>query len=997
MLSDAFGITWYGQDLPEFVTTDGALASFELEQKEERKSSDQSWTAVTELYTTSLSCHSARMTPGIKNGSIFDDGRGCRTETIEPLGRKGYNALYIGFYNDPNVDWSLQDLGCPRNASNKFLAIWADVQDSKFNKVTALFCEASYAVQQVKATIAAANSSVINTVPLEASRPLSQDRFNRTDFEYLVGAGATSVVPRADVPQTNTIDQFHMIKDLGVQWPVSNMAGFALGAGKHPPNAYFDTTTLASSYEAAHKLLFALAVPQLLSTDMIAPNAREGGIKSSVRAVLIVPEFALAVEITLGLVTILVLAFLLKSSFRESQLRVDPASLSDIIHLASSLTSRPVEKSIRPQHSVWTDRVKLEAGRLHFVEKKYNSKSSCAGLLSSTHSSDDRQEQELVRPFEMTLAVGLTFLAILGLAVTVLVTLYCKGASSDGLRLPSTSRTINQLVLNYIPVTFATVLEPFWTLLNRFLCMFQPFEQMRQGQALPSQSLDLKYTSLPPQLVFWRALRVGHLVLAAVCLTGISSNFLAVSLGALFEEDIVQLQSPAVFGSLISLTMNRSLGVSIDTDQNAYKDHRYVSRANISENTTLPAWVTPQFFFVPYDVNASASQEKTMLYRASTPGVKLKTECVQINSTAQAANSSPYNITSSLNLSKTKENGHTITCSIAQPMSGFPTSDTSNASALTVRGLSTSNNPDGSYAAEWFSSMYPTSLTPSTEEIRECAKFTIASFRRANFTSGKASPSDPVLETLHSLGVEATYIGCENTVQVALFDVTVDKGGYVQSFVQTGPFKDESSLLPNHVNISSFNQGINQLIWFDQPSYSMEWHTDLVADKWLSYLIKIHTQSTDFLNPALPPPAVELVGPVLEDLCSRQFAIILGLNIDLFLPAPQGSTTPGVTLVSTTRVLMSRPMLIVSSILLALNIVVAVLYYARRPRKMLKTMPTTIASVLEMIEGSGLAAELADTQCSKDWRIGYGNYVGTDGKPHTGIERRPFVVPWSGT
>ncbi|KAL8667843.1 MAG: hypothetical protein Q9202_000308 [Teloschistes flavicans] len=947
------------------------------------------------------------MTPGINNGLVFDDGRGCRTETISPLGTKGYNALYIGYYLDPNVEWSLQDLGCPQNASNIFLAIWADVQDSKFNKVTALFCEPSYAVQQVKATVAAANHSVIQTVPWGASTTLSLDRFNRTDFEYLVGAGSNPVVPRADVFQTNVIDQFHRIKDLGVQWPVSNMAGFALGAETHPPDAYFNTTTLASSYEAAHKLLFALAVPQLLSTNMITPNVREGGIKNTVRAILVVPEFALAVEITLGLVTILVLALLLKSSFRESQLRVDPASLSDIIHLTSSSTTCSAEKSVRGQHSVWSDRIKLEAGRLNFVERDYNSKPPCAGLLSSTHSSDDHQEHKLVRPFEMTLAVGLTFLAILGLAVTVLVTFYCKGASNKGLRLPSTNRMINQIVLNYLPVTFATILEPFWTLLNRFLCMFQPFEQMRHGQALPSQSLDLKYTSLPPQLVFWRALRASHLVLAAVCLIGVSTNFLAVSLGALFEENVVQLQSPAMFGSPISLTVNKSLDLGIDADDNAYRDHFYVSRANISENTTLPAWVTPQFFFIPYDVNVSHSQEGTRLYKASTPGIKLKTECMEINSTAQAANSSPYNMTSDpevfaftglLNLTKVNNDGHKIKCSSVQTISGsLSDSNAFNLSALQVKSLQTSNKIDGSYAAEYYSNMFPASLTPSTEEMEGCNKLAIASFTRGNFSLREASPDDPVLATWHSRDMKATYIGCESVFQVAPFDVTVDQKGYVQKFVQTGPFKDESLLLPNHVSISSFNNGINQLIWLQLGDHSLEWHTDLVADNWMSSLIKIHTQSTDFLDPALPPPAVEFISPVLEDLCSRLFAIILGLNIDLFLPAPQGSTTSGVTIVSTTRVLMSRPMFIVSSILLALNIVVALLYYARRPRKMLKTMPTTIASVLEMIEGSGLAAELADTQCSKDWRIGYGNYVGTDGKPHTGIERRPFVVPWSGT
>lgn len=93
---------------------------------------------------------------------------------------------------------------------------------------------------------------------------------------------------------------------------------------------------------------------------------------------------------------------------------------------------------------------------------------------------------------------------------------------------------------------------------------------------------------------------------------------------------------------------------------------------------------------------------------------------------------------------------------------------------------------------------------------------------------------------------------------------------------------------------------------------------------------------------------------------------------------------------------MSRPMFIASIVLLVLNVLAVVLYYAKRPQRMLETMPDTIGSVLEMFEGSGLVEENAKSRCREEWLVGYGRYRGTDGKLHVGIERRPFVVPWSG-
>jgi len=86
--------------------------------------------------------------------------------------------------------------------------------------------------------------------------------------------------------------------------------------------------------------------------------------------------------------------------------------------------------------------------------------------------------------------------------------------------------------------------------------------------------------------------------------------------------------------------------------------------------------------------------------------------------------------------------------------------------------------------------------------------------------------------------------------------------------------------------------------------------------------------------------------------------------------------------------------LIITINLLVSNVFFILAYYIKRPKKLLRQMPTTIASVLELFDGSGLVAEARSRGgVSEECKIGYGRFVGTDGKPRVGIERRPFVVP----
>ena len=364
-VADGYGYTWLGQSLPAFVTATGAVAPFKYESKGREGTSNASIITTSDYYTTKLECTPAitRPAPNGIVGYTFDNGRGCLTDVISGIDSSRYSALYIGYYDDPYVDWSLSYLGCPPDASHTFLAIWAEARDSIYANVTALFCEPTYFVQRVNVTIMASNNSVADVAPLGPLVDLSPEYFNASDFEYMLGTGISAVRPRGDAFLANRLDQWPRLSEMDVDWPVSNMVGFALGLTQYPPFEYFKPTKLASAYQEAHQLLFALAATRLFSSDLSSADSRPGLVATSVRAISVIRELALVVEIILGLITIFILALLLTSWTRKSHLCKDPAALSDMMELARRSRSGAITGHKGTDSNGYPYRLKLRHGR----------------------------------------------------------------------------------------------------------------------------------------------------------------------------------------------------------------------------------------------------------------------------------------------------------------------------------------------------------------------------------------------------------------------------------------------------------------------------------------------------------------------------------------------------------------------------------------------------------------------------------------------------------
>ncbi|KAL8801402.1 MAG: hypothetical protein Q9182_004466 [Xanthomendoza sp. 2 TL-2023] len=977
----AYGIAWLGQAMPAFVTSQGFLEPFELDMQEEDLV-NKTWKARTKLYGTSLKCEAANI-QNQSSGLSYSNGKTCKTEprSWHPIFLQGiiYSSVYIPYSLDGYFGLSLEDMGCPSPTnSHLFLGIWeASGSDSLEPNTTAIFCEPSYWTQDVNATVMIPSMNVSEMFALGPRLPLMDNIFNRTAFEHKIGGGESYVSQRADISETTgTIDQSLNLGKLGLfAGSMNGMVGFALGLGSRDLSGYTDPRILTASFEKAHKLLHALAMRQLMNSNLIDVDSRQGTVSGKVNAILVVRPLAIAVETLLAVVVILILALMFYSRTRISQLHRDPASLTDLIVMLSKQrnTDRLMFKTGQDMDS---SQYALVKGIIHVRRSESDSDSPNANHLPGQTNIDEApgisgSNKPLVRPLEMGMTVGIIFIVILLVALGTVLALKIYANQNNGLPLPSNKTLLNQLVLNYVLI---------------------PFEELRRANAKSSRSLNLKYTSLPPQLVLWRAFRAGHYLLGAVCAIGLSANLLAVSLSGLLEANASPLEKSCNFTCRYAPIFSRIPQTLGPEDTTYASDYQYIAKANISNGVSLPPWTSPETFFVPIDLNNSLGSDPVNQYRVTTQGFGVQPVCEPSKFNDTAFITGPSSL---FNFTQRTSSGRDVTCvSETLPPAGGQSKSVVALEVFTQ--LQPIDDDDALNTAA------NDNDTARMERQLACNSILVAGFLRANLTvpydAVKMESLDPHYDEYAVIRqvklLSSVWMVCRLHILTAPYNLTVDQSGHVISFVATGPYaKNLSSFFPNGSQPISLTNA-SSFMFTGGADTDPYWHNDTFVDTWFAYFVKHLSNSTTFVDPAQPVPAFSDVVPHVENICIRLFAIMVDLNQHWLAEAMANSTVPGVIIIPSQRVYVSNSMFIITITLLTLNIGIAILYWTRRPRKMFPAMPYTIASILDMVHASGLAAEVGALQSwRKEWRFGYGKFVGTDGRPHVGIERRPFVVP----
>lgn len=341
-LNTAYGISWLGQKLPPFTTSQVAFRPFQLVQQPGAFLPTETWVTTADSYSTSLNCTPA----GVLSeplGYTFTNGRGCSISGVtlaDTLGLANYMILYVGYYDDPHSDWALQNPNCTAEFSNNFLALWASnssrISTGIYSNLTALFCEPSYHVQQSSVKVNAFNGSVSSYDPSQdLGVGILEKDFNISNFEYLLGVGTQQVQQRANFPDTAVLEQYPQLESYDLAWPVSNMVGFAVALNSLSIADLASPNALHQAFEKAHQLLFAIA----FNTMLVAQNSsnlldiRAGVREDNLTAIIMVRSISIVVEAALGLIALMAACLWYFSHRRPSNLVSDPASIADTISL----------------------------------------------------------------------------------------------------------------------------------------------------------------------------------------------------------------------------------------------------------------------------------------------------------------------------------------------------------------------------------------------------------------------------------------------------------------------------------------------------------------------------------------------------------------------------------------------------------------------------------------------------------------------------------------
>lgn len=613
----------------------------------------------------------------------------------------------------------------------------------------------------------------------------------------------------------------------------------------------------------------------------------------------------------------------------------------------------------------------------------------------------------------------------------------------EGFALPSSDTVLRSFLENAIPIAFASLLEPFWVVLNRLLCVLRPFEDLRTGSARSATAIYAQYTALPPQLSFWRALRSRHYVLATLCIIVISSNALAVALSVVFNEASVPVElnidlSPTLAaGFLGDAQITSGTTPSGYTPPITYSDHFYVVMANISHATTLPPWMDNNYFYLPRNiplnppdyVEASKGSPVIQDYTMATRGFGVAAQCQLLlpNAMDNGIVFKPHTNDSGIDMfTRFVVGGKNITCvpwgrefqSILNP------GQLSNASS----------------ALETVRLLYPLSksdlvMEPETDDGGFCNQRILMGWARIGSAVSKGAALNNATK---GRSFDYRFVSCQQQLTTIESGIRIDASGRVLSATNAEDTPTDAASFSTTNDTRNLISQLNSLIVAPPSVGGGLWHTDAFTSDWLNSVLKVYLNgSSALVDPAAPLPGdfSERIIPAIEDVIQRLSAVIISANApNLFLPFQPSSeplnTTANTTIISNTttlrqpqplnaraspantvqgdtsailtitetRIFMDPVMFRISIALLACHLLMAIAYYAWRPKAFLPRMPTTIASLLAFVSMSRAVADvgLEEVAWGKGRRTGgryaYGRFVGVDGGVYVGIERAGRVV-----
>lgn len=344
----AYNIAWLNATLPPYMTRDAILSPF-APSLNETIGNNEIWNGTTELYSLDITCEA---TINYRPDPIFlyyNSSYGCSylAPSLQTLPNndtsKFVEALYVGYQNQNGMADYYLSTDCPKSASHTFLVRTAilsadaiandsaSLDNATTYSATALYCQPSYYVQTVNASVAAANGSVISTTPTSEKKALSTDIFDIDKFEWAMSSGQIQdFTARGHFPTYLWPEQKSHFVDTPLDMAyLPRMVPFSFASLQMPSlESYMDPEILRKSYQAAYRLLFVTQMADILQPDYGTAAARHIGQRAyQTQAVVLVPGFVYSVEALLAVAMVFLCSITYFTVTRSTWLQFDPIAM----------------------------------------------------------------------------------------------------------------------------------------------------------------------------------------------------------------------------------------------------------------------------------------------------------------------------------------------------------------------------------------------------------------------------------------------------------------------------------------------------------------------------------------------------------------------------------------------------------------------------------------------------------------------------------------------
>ena len=553
---------------------------------------------------------------------------------------------------------------------------------------------------------------------------------------------------------------------------------------------------------------------------------------------------------------------------------------------------------------------------------------------------------------------------------------------------------MTQIVFSFVPTVIATLLEPFWALVGRYLALYQPYIELHRGNASPAFSLGLKYTNIPPVLIAPRALRYGHIFLFLASMMVITANILAVALGGIFDRSSQPLTSDMIVTYPLTTSINTEIQramllevIPVESFAKDMEEHWLVVNTNVIEGTDLLPWVTDEFYFLPFKWERGS---KADLRTSVTQGYGGSLTC-------QLLAGNTFQQISKIRDGKVGE-WPTLEINVTMPISDGGSVRCGNNKTMNIQYLKGGTHP---IAVEWVWGL-ETSDGSDQKAVQTCRSLILAGWGRGE-ANMEATPF--IGQTSTTIQSNTTII-CSQQISTGEFRVTVDGEGRVRRSKLIGELKYDDPRVFNHsTSVENFTAQLAMLLRAP-PVRGLDFgimHNDNSSHSF-SQFIGEYLIKKNLSDPSTPSPSFEDAHQALSKFYKRFFTILLAQNRDsIFVPAGSVHKSEVGQLESLEpRMSMDPVMFYIAVAILGFQLIAGTIMFAWTPRRFLPRFPYNLASEISFFYASSALSDVAGTaNMSSAMRsrhlkrpggtYGYGIFRTLDGEMHVGIERMSLI------